>query len=151
MIAESSVVIEHILVLGNYLLTRELDSGIDTMRRLQLSMKGETPIAQVESGKETKQNKANLEVIQLPVEGTINRWLPATNSNQDKPEILLELTSWTVSPRLSISEVASGNLVDTNWQPPSTIDYDQIVAHQVLVNSERLGHRYRYPSFTRRS
>ena len=135
-IAESSVVIEHILVLGKYLLTRELDSGIDRMRRLQLSMESEIALAQVESAKETKQNKAKLEVIQLPVEGTISQWLPITGDNQDKPEILLGLTSWTVSPRLYRLEVASGNLVDTNWQPPSAIDFGAIVACQVYVNSK---------------
>jgi prolyl oligopeptidase len=109
-VPESQVVIEDILVAGEYLVTRDLDGGIGRMRRVPLS--GGEP-----------------EAIALPVEGTMRELV-----NQDAaPDLLVYLTSWTVSPRFYRCNVADKALVDTGCVPPSPVDMSEIEVHEVFA------------------
>jgi prolyl oligopeptidase len=109
-VPESQVVIEDILVAGEYLVTRDLDGGIGRTRRVPLS-------------------GGEREAIVLPVEGTIRELV-----NEDaSPDFLVYLTSWTVSPRLYRCNVADKTLVDTGYVPPSPVDMSEIEVHEVFA------------------
>lgn len=104
----SQAVIEHVCVAGDYLLTRELDAGIGRLRRVALS--GGEP-----------------EVVALPVNGTIVEWA----SEPGSPDLVLYMTSWTVSPRAYRYDTRSGAVEDTGWVPPAPIDFGEVEAYEV--------------------
>jgi prolyl oligopeptidase len=109
-VPESQVVIEDILVAGEYLVTRDLDGGIGRIRRVPLS--GGEP-----------------EAISLPIEGTIRELV-----NEDAaPDLLVYLTSWTISPHLYHLNITDKALVDTSWLSPSPVDMSEIEVHEVFA------------------
>lgn len=107
-VPESDVVIEDIRIAGEYLLTSDLDGGNGRLRRVKLS--GGQP-----------------EQVQLPFDGTIREWTNEVTS----PDVLVLMTSWTVSPRLYRYNTASGELADTGWYPRSPVDFSEVEAHEV--------------------
>jgi prolyl oligopeptidase len=109
-VPESQVVIEDILVAGAYLVTCDLNGGIGRMRRVPL-------------------NGGEPEPISLPVEGTIRELV-----NEDgSPDLLVYLTSWTVSPRLYRCNVNDKTLVNTGCVPPSPVDMSEIEVYEVFA------------------
>src|SRR5581483_1402299 len=67
--------------------------------------------------------------IPLPVNGTI----AGLATEFDRPGFLLQLESWTESPRWYAYDPASGTLRDTKLDPPSPVDYSGVVADEVRV------------------
>lgn len=109
-VPESEVVIEDICVAGDWLLTRDLDGGIGRIRRFR------------RHGREHEQ-------VPLPLDGKIGEWANETGS----PDVMVLLSSWTVSPRLYRYNALSEELTDTGWYPPSSADFSEIEAHEVLA------------------
>ncbi|HWE62170.1 MAG TPA: prolyl oligopeptidase family serine peptidase, partial [Chloroflexota bacterium] len=107
-VPESTVVIQDLRVAGDYLLTRDLDGGIGRLRRTPLA--GGTP-----------------QPVALPFEGTVRELAGAPAA----PQVLLQLTSWTESPRIFRCDVQEATVEDTGWLPPSPIDFGDIEAHEV--------------------
>lgn len=109
-VPEGGAVIEAIRVAGDFLLLRELDAGIGRLSRVPLA--GGEP-----------------ERVPLPVEGSIIEWTSEPGSS----DVVLVLTAWTVSPRAYRYHVGSGTLAETDWIPPSSIDFSSIEAHEELI------------------
>ena len=109
-IPESKVVIQQLFVAGDYLLTQDLDGGITRMRRIS-------------------RHGGPLEEVALPVAGSIT----GTASISSSPTVLLQLTSWTISPRIYLYNSAENTLQDSGWLAPSPIDFSAIEAHEVQV------------------
>jgi prolyl oligopeptidase len=109
-VAETPRVVEAVMVAGEYLVVRELDGGTGRLRRVSLA--GGEP-----------------EDIALPVEGTILEWA----ADPDRPEVLLQLASWTASPRVYRCDVPAGAIEDTRWVGPSPIDFGAVEAHELQV------------------
>ncbi len=105
-----SAVIQEIRVAGDYLLTRDLDGGIGRIRRVSLS------------GREPEQ-------VSLPFDGTITQWASETGS----PEVVVQMTAWTISPRIYLYNSIENTLQDTGWSPPSPVDFSDIEAHEVFA------------------
>jgi prolyl oligopeptidase len=106
----SELVIEAIYAVQDSLLTLDMDGGITRLRR--------TPLAGGEP-----------ELVPLPVEGTVETAVCEATSLQ----VLLPLTSWMVSPRLYVYDLAAGTLTDTGIYPPSPIDMSDLETHELLV------------------
>ncbi len=107
-VPESKAVIEAIKVAGDYLLLDELDGGIGRLRRVKRS--GGEP-----------------EAIPMPFEGSIREWANAPG----RAEVLVEMASWSISPRLYSCDVSAGTLEDTGIYPSSPLDFSDIEAHEV--------------------
>ncbi|HEY0736960.1 MAG TPA: prolyl oligopeptidase family serine peptidase [Herpetosiphonaceae bacterium] len=108
MVPESQAVIESVCVTDDYLLIRELDAGIGRLRRVALA-------------------GGELESVALPVNGTIVEWA----CDSESPDVVLYMTSWTVSPRAFRYDTRSGAVEDTGWVPPAPIDFGDIEAYEV--------------------
>jgi prolyl oligopeptidase len=106
----SELVIEEIYTVKDSLLTLDMDGGITRLRR--------TPLA-----------GGDPELVPLPIEGTVDTVVYEATS----PQVLLPLTSWIVSPRLYVYDLATGTLTDTGVYPPSPIDISDLEAHELLV------------------
>ncbi len=109
-VPESEAVIEDIRIAGDYLLTRDLDAGIGRIRRFKRS--GGEP-----------------QSVQLPLDGAIREW----TNEAAHPEVLLLLSSWTISPRLYRYNTTSGELANTGWYAPSPLDFNEVEAHEVHI------------------
>lgn len=112
-VPESESVVEAIRVAGDYLVVRDLHAGLGRLRRLSIAGGAEGPI----------------EPIDLPFDGTVSEWA----GEEDSSELVLELVSWTVSPRLFHCDVAAGTVTDTGWLPPSPVDFSGVEAKEVHV------------------
>jgi prolyl oligopeptidase len=106
--AEGRAVIEDVRVAGEHLLLRDVEGGISRMRRVRRAGGEPEPIA-------------------LPVAGSVTEWAGERTSEQ----VLLQLTSWTASPRVYRCDVASSSLEDTGWSPPSPVDFGAIASYEV--------------------
>lgn len=109
-IPESKVVIQQLFIAGDYLLTQDLDGGITRMRKIS-------------------RHGGSLEEVALPVSGSIT----GTASIPSSPTILLQLTAWTISPRIYLYNSAENTLQDSGWLAPSPIDFSEIEAYEVQV------------------
>lgn len=103
----SDAIVEDMALAGAYLMVREVEAGISRLRRLEL-----------ESGA--------LDDVPLPMEGTISNWTAAEESG----EILLEVESWIVPPRVYRFRADALRLADTGWIPPCAIDFSAVEAHE---------------------
>jgi prolyl oligopeptidase len=106
----SNVVIQQLFIAENYLLTRDLDGGITRMRRLPL-------------------HGGSLEEVALPFAGS----LTGVASISSSPIVLLQLTSWTISPRIYLYDSAENVVQDSGWLAPSPIDFSAIETREVQV------------------
>jgi prolyl oligopeptidase len=106
-IPHSTSVIQEIRVVGDVLLTRDLDGGVGRIRRFE---RGGTP-----------------EMVPLPFDGTIEELACEPGAS----DALLSITSWTVSPRVYRYDVHAGTLEDTGWLPPSPLDFDDVETHEM--------------------
>ncbi len=104
----SPFVIQTHHIVGDYLITNDLEDGIGKIRRVKLS-------------------GGNPEMVALPIEGTITECQPG------KSELLIEATSWTVSPRVLHYNPSENEVTDTGWLEPSPIDFSDIEAKEVLA------------------
>lgn len=109
-VPEGRAVIQDVTVAGDTLLTLDLDGGISRLRRV------------ARGGGEPEQ-------MPLPFEGSIVEW----TGDPDSTQVLLQLTSWTVSPRVYRYDATTGALADTGWRAPSPIDFSQVEAHEVFA------------------
>jgi prolyl oligopeptidase len=107
-VPHSTSVIQAARVVGDALLTNDLDGGIERIRRF--GRNGETS-----------------ETVPLPFDGAIGELACEPGAT----DALLPITSWTVSPRVYRYDVHGGVVEDTGWLPPSPIDFDDIEAHEV--------------------
>jgi len=112
-VPQSGVVIEDVRVAGDYVLTRDLDGGIGRMRRVR--REGDDAGA--------------IEEAPLPVDGTIEGWAGESSSSA----VLVQLTSWTVSPRVYRYHTGDDFVEDTGWLAPSPVDLGDIEAHEVCA------------------
>jgi prolyl oligopeptidase len=112
-VPESEMVIEDIRIAGDFLLTRDLEAGIGRIRRFH------------HAGGEAA-------TVPLPLDGKIGEW----TNEPASPDILMLLSSWTVSPRLYRYNTITGEITDTGWYPPTPADFSGIEAHEIVV----LGH-----------
>ena len=108
LVPTSNVVIEALKIVGDSLFTLDLDGGVSRMRRVKLG--GGTP-----------------EALTLPLDGTLLEWAGQT----DGTELLVRLTSWTVSPRLYRYDLNSNSFQAMDWIPPSPVDFSEIEVHEV--------------------
>lgn len=112
-VPESQSVIENVCVAGGYLFTRELDAGIGRLRRVSLA-----------DGKP--------EAVALPFDGTIVAWA----SEPEHADLILYMTSWTISPRAYRYDARTGSLEDTGWVPPSSIGFGDVEAYEVQAPAQ---------------
>jgi prolyl oligopeptidase len=101
-------VVEAVKAAGDHLLVRDLDAGVAGLRRVALDGGGPEDLA-------------------LPVQGTVLEWA----AGPGRGEVVLLLASWTAAPRLYRCQVASGELSDTGWAPPSAADLDGVEERRV--------------------
>lgn len=111
-VPESEVVIEDIRIAGDYLLTCDLDGGIGRIWRF-------------------KRSSQEAYRIPLPFDGKIGEWTNEAAS----PNVMLLMSSWTISPRLYRYNTISGEITDTGWYPPPIADFREVEAHEVLIPS----------------
>lgn len=100
----SQVVIEGIAVAGEFLLTLDLDAGINRLRRFSL-----------EGGAEQR--------VPLPVQGAVTGLATEAGS----PEVVVQLQSYIVSPQVYRYHAGRNTLEDTGWLPPAGIDMSGVV------------------------
>jgi prolyl oligopeptidase len=67
--------------------------------------------------------------VPLPVNGSIS----GLATEYDRPGFLAQLTSWTTSPLWYAYDAQTNALVDTKLDPPSPVDFSNIVAEEVKV------------------
>jgi len=109
-VPESHVVIEQIRVVGDYLLTRDLDGGIGRLRRIH-------------------RDNGVVEAVPLPFDGT----LITVSSEPGTNHADLPLMSWTESLRVYRYDVATNTMQDTGQAPPAPIDFRDIETHEVFA------------------
>ncbi len=107
-IPTSTAVIEDMEVVGDYLLTLDLDGGISRIRRCKL-------------------DGSALETVALPFNGTVTDWATSIHS----AEVLLKMTGWTISPRLYRYDVQTNTITDTGIIAPLPVDFSDIEVHEV--------------------
>lgn len=110
LIPPSSVVINHLALAGDYLITLNMDAGLTTMRRVHL------PTGQIEP-------------VTLPLQGSVLELA----ANQKEGIVYFRIESWQVSPRLYRYDVNNGAIVETDVIPPSAVDMSDIVTHEVMA------------------
>lgn len=109
-VPESTSVVEDIAVAGDYLLVRDLDAGLGRIRRVPL-----------EGGP--------IEPVPLPIDGTIAGWA----ASEDSGDVVLQMSSWIVAPRVYHFNASDPNPRDIGWLPPSPIDMSDIEAREVFA------------------
>lgn len=109
----SQAVIQDLMLLSGYLLTRDLEAGIGRVRRIKL-------------------DGGQLEQVSLPYDGTISEWA----SNESGAELLLHMTGWTQSNQIFRYDLSNHTLMDTGWQPASPIDFSDIESQEVFAPSK---------------
>jgi prolyl oligopeptidase len=67
--------------------------------------------------------------IPLPVNGSVS----GLATEYDRPGFLAQLTSWTASPLWYAYDAKANALLDTKLDPPSPVDFSNIVADEVKV------------------
>lgn len=110
LIPPSDVVIDHLALAGDYLITLDMDAGLTTMRRVHL------PTGQIES-------------VPLPLQGAVLELV----TNRERGIIYFRAESWHTSPCLYRYDLNSGLIVATDIIPVSAVDMSDIVAHEVLA------------------
>lgn len=110
LIPPSAAVIDKLALAGEYLITLEMDAGLTTMRRVHL------PTGQIEP-------------VTLPLQGSILELV----TDRAQGIVYFRMESWHVSPRLYRYEVGSGRITATDVIPPSAVEMNDIVAHEVLA------------------
>jgi prolyl oligopeptidase len=108
LVPESELVLEDVRVAGDWLLLHAMDAGISRMQRVA-------------------RTGGPVRDVTLPVEGSLLTW----GGEHTSVQVWLELTSWTISPRVYGLDVAVGELTEMDWIPPSPADFSQIEAHQL--------------------
>lgn len=103
-------VIQDLRVAGDQLLISELVGGVSRLRRVPLG--GGAP-----------------EVVPLPIAGTLLHWDSAPGSAL----AALELTSWTVAPRILLYDAASGAVRDPELSSPAPVDLREIEVAEVVA------------------
>lgn len=112
-VPESRAVIEEIAAAGKTLLVVDLDGGVNRLRKVRLA----------------EGTAGAPEPIALPVDGS----LTALATSPSSSEALVQLTSWTVSPRIYRLDIRLGQLDDTGWQPPSQVDFSGVEVREVFA------------------
>jgi prolyl oligopeptidase len=110
LIPSSDLVIDHLALAGDYLITLDMDAGLSTMRRVHL------PTGQIET-------------VPLPLQGSILEIV----TNRESSLVYFRAESWQTSPILYRYDLQSGTIIETDVIPPSTVDMSDIVAHEVLA------------------
>ena len=107
-VPEGDAVLQDICVAGEYLLVREMTAGVGGLRRVPLA--GGAP-----------------EAVSLPDTGAILDWAGEPGSSV----VYLATTAWTAAPRILRYDAVSNTVSDTGWLPPSSVDFNEIEAHEV--------------------
>ncbi|HZU14726.1 MAG TPA: prolyl oligopeptidase family serine peptidase [Chloroflexota bacterium] len=110
LVSPSERVIEDITPAGDYLITKEVDGGIDRLRR--------TPL-----------DGGIAEDIPLPIEGSITSWAHEPGS----ADLLLILQSFVHPPQIYRADAATGESWNTNWIPPATADFNHITVTRTFA------------------
>lgn len=92
-------------IIGDHLLVRDVDGGIDRLRRMPLA-------------------GGPVEDVPMPVDGTILQW----TGHSDGTSALVVLSSWTRSPAAYRYD---GDWRDTGWIPPSPVDFGDVVIEEL--------------------
>jgi prolyl oligopeptidase len=69
--------------------------------------------------------------VPLPVNGSVS----GLATEYDRPGFLAQLTSWTTSPLWYAYDAKNNTLADTKLDPPSPVDFSNIVADEVKVSA----------------
>ncbi|HEU4586968.1 MAG TPA: hypothetical protein VFR95_14535, partial [Gemmatimonadaceae bacterium] len=110
----SRAVVTRLFAASDALYVQKLDGGIGRLERLPYDRTTPTP-----------------QPIALPFDGAI----PAITTNPAEPGTLLRVESWTRSPRWLEYRPDTKQLRDTRIEPPSKVDYSDIVSTEVMVRS----------------
>jgi prolyl oligopeptidase len=110
----SKAVVKNMFAASDALYVQKLDGGIGRLERLPYDHNAATP-----------------QPIALPFDGSI----PSVTTNPTEPGALLRFESWTRSPRWLEYKPATKQLRDTRIEPPSKVDYSDIVSTEVMVKS----------------
>jgi prolyl oligopeptidase len=101
-------VLKQIAVAQDALYVRELFGGVDRLQRLNFG--------------ESDRSGGKLEFVRLPFDLAIRQLI----TSPSRPGAFLRLEGWTEPPRYAFIEAKSGNLIATNLQPKSSVDFDGI-------------------------
>jgi len=104
-VPESERVVMGVKVVGDHLLVRDIDAGNARMRRIPLT-------------------GGEIEDVPLPSGGTVLQW----SAHPDGKSALIVFSSWTQAP---IAFRYDGELRDTGWIPPSSVDVSGIEVTQL--------------------
>jgi prolyl oligopeptidase len=110
----SKAVVANMFEASDALYVQKLDGGLGRLERLPYDHNAATP-----------------QPIALPFDGSI----PMVATNQTEPGALLRFESWTRSPRWLEYRPDTKQLRDTRIEPPSKVDYSDIVSTEVMVKS----------------
>jgi len=116
-VPEGRAVLQDFKVVGENVLTRSLDGGIWRLQRVYIG---------------DPAGPGDVETVPLPFNGTIT----GGASDPTATTVLLQMTSWTVSPRVYRYDTVTGAIDDTGWLAPSPIDFSDIEAHELHVPSK---------------
>lgn len=112
-VPESEAVVQDIRLAGGRLIVKDFIAGRGRLRRVEL-----------ESGK--------IQSIDLPMEGAITHLATEPASG----EIVFQLSSWTVSPRIHRALARDGQAEDTGWLGASPVDFSGVETHELLYRSK---------------
>ena len=117
-IPHGDTVIRELAVAQDALYIRELHGGLDRLQRLNFSQS-------VYSG-------GKLEFVRLPFDLAIRQMV----THPKRSGALLRLEGWTEAPRYTHIEARSGNLINTNLQPKSNVDFDAIDEVRLMATAK---------------
>jgi prolyl oligopeptidase len=107
-VPNGDTVLKEMVVAQDALYVRELFGGVDRLQRLNFG--------------ESDRSGGVLEYVRLPFDLAIRQLI----ASPTRPGALLRLEGWTEAPRYAFVEAKSGNLIATNLQPKSTVNFDGI-------------------------
>lgn len=107
-VPHGDTVLKQIAVAQDALYIRELFGGVDRLQRLNFG--------------ESDRSGGKLEYVRLPFDLAIRQLI----ASPSRPGAYLRLEGWTEPPRYAYVEARSGNLIATQLQPKSSVDFDGI-------------------------
>ncbi len=109
-VPESEAVITQILAVGNTLLALDRLGGMAQLRRVNRETGG-------------------ISSVELPFAGSIHDW----TRDDKRGEVFFKMESWSISPRIYRYNVGNGQISDTGWFAPWSIDFSDIEVHEVFA------------------
>jgi prolyl oligopeptidase len=116
-VPEGSAVLAEMALAQDALYVREMVGGVDRLQRMIFGVGATVP--------------PRAEAVAVGTGLAIRQMI----ADPARPGVLLRVEGWTISPRYTLFDAASGKLNETNLQPISKVDFSQIEEMRVEVST----------------